>query len=102
MARQMNQPAVANRYERIVAKGAPEMVDMLWNEEFGYFIHKPGPGEDEKHGSTNGCHIDQVLGEFWLWNVGLDRVLPQDKIRQSAGIALEVQLHSQRGRFQKE
>jgi hypothetical protein len=83
MARQMNQPAVALRYERIVAKGAPEMVNMLWNEEYGHFIHKPGPGEDENHGSTNGCHIDQVFGEFWLWNVGLDRVLPQDKIRQA-------------------
>jgi uncharacterized protein (DUF608 family) len=83
MARQMNQPAVALRYESIVARGAPAMVEMLWNEEYGYFIHKPGPGEDEKHGSTNGCHIDQVFGEFWLWNVGLDRVLPQDKIRQA-------------------
>ena len=83
MARQMNQPAVAERYERIVAKGAPEMVNMLWNEQYGHFIHKPGPGEDEKHGSTNGCHIDQVLGEFWLRNLGLDRVLPEDKIRRA-------------------
>ncbi len=83
MARQMKQPAVADRYERIVAKGAPAMVEMLWNEDFGYFIHKPGPGEDEKHGSTNGCHIDQVFGEFWLLNLGLDRVLPQDKVRQA-------------------
>ncbi|TWU32542.1 GH116 family glycosyl hydrolase [Novipirellula artificiosorum] len=83
MARQMKQPAVALRYERIVAKGAPEMVNMLWKESYGHFIHKPGPGEDEKHGSTNGCHIDQVLGEFWLRNLGLDRVLPEDKIRQT-------------------
>ncbi len=83
MARQMGQPAVALRYERIVAKGAPEMVNLLWNEEFGHFIHKPGPGEDEKHGSTNGCHIDQVFGEFWLRNLGLDRVLPEDKIRRA-------------------
>ena len=83
MARQMNQPAVALRYERIVAKGAPEMVNMLWNEQYGHFIHKPGLGRDEKHGSTNGCHIDQVLGEFWLRNVGLDRVLPEDKIRRA-------------------
>ncbi|QDV40502.1 hypothetical protein Enr13x_03080 [Stieleria neptunia] len=83
MARQMKQPAVAQRYERIVANGTPKMVDLLWNEQYGHFIHKPGPGKDEQHGSTNGCHIDQVLGEFWLWNVGLDRVLPQDKIRRA-------------------
>uniref|UniRef100_UPI003568F19A GH116 family glycosyl hydrolase n=1 Tax=Stieleria sp. TaxID=2795976 RepID=UPI003568F19A len=83
MARQMKQPGVAERYERIVAKGTPKMVEMLWNEQYGHFIHKPGPGEDEKHGSVNGCHIDQVLGEFWLLNLGLDRVLPQDKIRRT-------------------
>ncbi|MCS7468803.1 non-lysosomal glucosylceramidase [Stieleria sp. ICT_E10.1] len=83
MARQMKQPAVAERYESIVANGTPKMVDMLWNEQYGHFIHKPGPGKAEQHGSTNGCHIDQVLGEFWLWNVGLDRVLPQDKIRRT-------------------
>ncbi|WP_442506790.1 GH116 family glycosyl-hydrolase [Novipirellula sp. SH528] len=83
MARQMNQPMVARRYEAIVAKGAPAMVDLLWNDDFGYFIHKPGPGEDQKHGSTNGCHIDQLLGDSWLWNVGIDRVLPRAKILQS-------------------
>ena len=79
MARRMNQPAVARRYEAIVAKGAPAMVDLLWNEEFGYFIHKPGPADNEKHGSTNGCHIDQVFGDSWAWNVGIDRILPQDR-----------------------
>ena len=81
MARQMNDSALAERYESIVAKGAPAMVEMLWNDDFGYFIHKPGKAETEKHGSTNGCHIDQVFGEFWLLNLGMDRVLPQDKIR---------------------
>ncbi|QDV85972.1 GH116 family glycosyl hydrolase [Stieleria magnilauensis] len=83
MARRMKQPGVAERYERMVAKGTPKMVEMLWNEQYGHFIHKPGPGEEEKHGSVNGCHIDQVLGEFWLLNLGLDRVLPQDKIRRT-------------------
>ncbi len=82
MARQMNQPAVAERYDRIVAKGAPAMLDLLWNEKFGYFIHKPGEAEDQKHGSTNGCHIDQILGDSWLHEVGIDPILPKDKIRQ--------------------
>ncbi|WP_226992183.1 GH116 family glycosyl hydrolase [Aliiglaciecola lipolytica] len=83
MARKMNEPALATRYESIVASGSKAMVDVLWNEEFGYFIHKPGPGDKEKHGSTNGCHIDQVLGDSWLWNVGIDGILPKDKIRQT-------------------
>ena len=83
MARQMKQPQVARRYEQIVAKGVPAMVDLLWNEDFGYFIHKPGDPDDQKHGSTNGCHIDQVLGDSWLMNVGIEPSLPKDKIRKS-------------------
>ncbi|EMI42256.1 Glucosylceramidase domain protein [Rhodopirellula sp. SWK7] len=83
MARQMNEPNVARRYDAIVAKGVPGMVDLLWNDDFGYFIHKPGPGKDEGHGSTNGCHIDQILGDSWLWNLGIEGVLPKDKVRQT-------------------
>ena len=83
MARQMKQPQVAERYQQIVAKGVPAMVDLLWNEDFGYFIHKPGEPDNQKHGSTNGCHIDQVLGDSWLMNVGIEPSLPKDKIRKS-------------------
>ena len=46
-------------------------------------IHKPGDPDDQKHGSTNGCHIDQVLGDSWLFNVGIDPILPRDKVRKS-------------------
>ncbi len=83
MARQMNQAAVAERYERIIAKGAPKMVKELWNEEFGYFVHIPPQDETQMHGSTNGCHIDQVLGDSWLYEVGLDPILPRDKTRKA-------------------
>ncbi len=83
MARQMKQPAVAERYERIVAKGATTMVDELWNEKFGYFIHIPPNDETQMHGSTNGCHIDQVLGDSWMYEVGLDPILPRAKTRKA-------------------
>jgi uncharacterized protein (DUF608 family) len=83
MARQMKQAAVAERYESIVAKGAPAMLKLLWNEDFGYFIHKPEASGKHQRGSINGCHIDQVLGDSWVWNVGMDRILPKDKIRQA-------------------
>ncbi|MCP5535518.1 MAG: glucosylceramidase [Akkermansiaceae bacterium] len=101
MARQMDQPAVAQRYESIVAKGAPAMVDLLWNEKFGYFIHKPGESDHEKHGSTNGCHIDQVLGDSWLWNVGIDPILPKDKIRKSLEALWKYNFTPDVGAFRK-
>ena len=83
MARQMKQPEVAERYEAIVARGAPAVVEQLWNEDFGYFVHRPPADETQMHGSTNGCHIDQVLGESWLYEVGLDPILPRDKTKQA-------------------
>ncbi|MDQ8183491.1 GH116 family glycosyl-hydrolase [Pelagicoccus sp. SDUM812005] len=83
MARQMDEPKVAERYESIVAKGAAGMIDQLWNEEFGYFVHIPELEPKKTRGSTTGCHIDQVLGEFWLKNLGLDPVMPRDKVRRT-------------------
>lgn len=101
MARQMKQADVAARYERIVEKGAPAMVDLLWNEEFGYFIHKPGDSDQEKHGSTNGCHIDQVLGDSWLFNVGIDPILPKDKIKKALEALWKYNFTPDVGAFRK-
>lgn len=83
MAKQMNEPQVAERYEALVCSGAAKMVDRMWREDFGYFIHIPEKKPEETRGSTTGCHIDQILGEFWLRNLGLEPVLPGDKIRKT-------------------
>ncbi|WP_017446231.1 GH116 family glycosyl hydrolase [Gayadomonas joobiniege] len=83
MAEQMNEPQVAQRYQQIIAKGVPAMVSQLWREDFGYFVHIPPDDETKMHGSTNGCHIDQVLGESWLHEVGLPPILPNDKTKQA-------------------
>ncbi|MGJ8653759.1 MAG: GH116 family glycosyl hydrolase [Opitutaceae bacterium] len=101
MARQMNEPAVAARYEGIVTKGAPAMIDQLWNEEFGYFIHKPPANDKQMHGSTNGCHIDQILGDSWLPNVGIDPILPKDKIRKSLEALWKYNFTPDVGAFRK-
>ncbi|WP_406683273.1 non-lysosomal glucosylceramidase [Seonamhaeicola sp. MEBiC1930] len=83
MAKQMKEPAVAERYETLVSKGVSSMMDLMWKEEYGYFIHIPELEPEKTRGSTTGCHIDQVLGEFWLYNLGLDPVLPRDKVRKA-------------------
>jgi uncharacterized protein (DUF608 family) len=80
MARRMNDDAFAEKCGRLVASGVPQMVEQLWNKHYGYFVMKRDPNHPGTIGSLNGCHIDQVLGESWLWNVGLERALPRDKI----------------------
>lgn len=49
----------------------------LFNGE--YFIQKPEPGHEKSLGTYQTCHIDQVHGQSWAWQVGLGRVLDRDK-----------------------
>jgi len=42
-----------------------------------YFINQPDPKHAEAINSGTGCHIDQVFGQSWAWQVGLGRVLPE-------------------------
>jgi len=49
----------------------------LFNGE--YFIQRPAPGHETSLGTYETCHIDQVMGQGWAWQVGLGRVLDRDK-----------------------
>ena len=49
----------------------------LFNGE--YFIQIPEPGREKSLGTYQSCHIDQVHGQSWAWQVGLGRVLDRDK-----------------------
>ncbi|MGD7652778.1 MAG: GH116 family glycosyl-hydrolase [Verrucomicrobiales bacterium] len=102
MARQMNEPKVADRYEALVSKGAAAMLDQLWHEDYGYFIHIPETPPEKTIGSTTGCHIDQVLGEFWLRNLGLDPVMPRDKTRRALESLWKYNFSPNVGDFRKQ
>ncbi|MGJ8676699.1 MAG: GH116 family glycosyl-hydrolase [Akkermansiaceae bacterium] len=101
MARQMEQGAVAERYEKIITKGVPKMVDKLWNEDFGYFVHIPPKDDSQMHGSTNGCHIDQVLGDSWMYEVGLAPNLPREKTRKALQALWKYNFTPDVGAFRK-
>uniref|UniRef100_UPI00286D59DF GH116 family glycosyl hydrolase n=1 Tax=Armatimonas sp. TaxID=1872638 RepID=UPI00286D59DF len=53
----------------------------LFNGEF--FIQKPEPGREGALGTYESCHIDQVHGQSWAWQVGLPRVLDREKTLSS-------------------
>jgi hypothetical protein len=54
------------------------MEEQLFNGE--YFIHQPDPQKGrEKLGSYNTCHIDQVFGQSWAHQVGMGRIIDQEK-----------------------
>jgi non-lysosomal glucosylceramidase len=79
MAIEMNDSAFAATCREFVTKGKANMESQLFNGE--YFIHKP----DAKLGKTvlgsyDTCHIDQVYGQSWAFQVGIkDRIIDKEK-----------------------
>lgn len=55
------------------SKGSKNMDSQLFNGE--YYIHRPNKEFGRKKlGSYNTCHIDQVYGQAWTFQLGLPRV----------------------------
>ncbi len=78
MAEEMNDTVFAEECRQYVEKGKRNMENELFNGE--YFIHRADPEVGKKEiGSYNTCHIDQVYGQSWAWQVGLGRVLDKEK-----------------------
>ena len=74
MAKEMDDIQFAANCRTIIDSGYKNITSELFNGE--YFIHKPDPAK--KSINTNrGCHIDQVLGQAWVEQVGLGRVIPK-------------------------
>lgn len=74
MALEMGDDAFSAKCRGLIAKGSKNIVVELFNGE--YFMHKPDPGHRALQ-TGKGCHIDQVLGQAWTHQVGLNRVIPK-------------------------
>ena len=78
MAEEMSDAAFAEECKQYEEKGKRNMENELFNGE--YFIHRADPGVGKQEiGSYNTCHIDQVYGQSWAWQVGLGRILDKEK-----------------------
>ena len=53
------------------------MESKLFNGE--YFIQIADPKREKSLGTYEACHIDQVHGQSWAWQVSLGRVLDRKK-----------------------
>ena len=78
MAEEVNDPEFAAVCKAFVEKGKANMESQLFNGE--YFIHQPDPKLGKTVlGSYDTCHIDQVYGQSWAFQVGLARVIDRQK-----------------------
>jgi uncharacterized protein (DUF608 family) len=67
----------AERYRRILTSGEAKQNEALWNGE--YYVQLPDQPLLRDYGT--GCHIDQVLGQWWANQLDLGWVYPQDRVR---------------------
>ena len=73
------EPETAERYRTILAKGVAAINEHLWNGEYYFQL----PGEQVGRDYGQGCHIDQMLGQWWANQLGLGWIFPKDKVKQA-------------------
>jgi uncharacterized protein (DUF608 family) len=81
MAREVGDEAFARRCQSLAERGGKKIVERLFNGE--YFIQVVDPKHPEAINTNDGCHIDQVFGQSWAFQVGLPRVLPERPTRRA-------------------
>lgn len=77
MAMEMGDEMFAGRCARLINAGRRNLTAQLFNGE--YFIHKPDPAHPGAINTNDGCHIDQVFGQSYAWQLGLGRVVPESE-----------------------
>ncbi|UOY04946.1 GH116 family glycosyl hydrolase [Muricauda sp. SCSIO 64092] len=78
MAIEVEDEAFAMECTQVAALAKKNISSELFNGE--YFIQKVDPGDPLAVNSNQGCHSDQLLGQYWASQVGLGDVLEKDKI----------------------
>ncbi|MEI2272474.1 GH116 family glycosyl hydrolase [Sphingobacterium sp. ML3W] len=82
MAIEMNDQVFQKTCAQYVSKGMTAMDTELFNGE--YYIHRPNKEFGRKKlGSYNTCHIDQVYGQAWTFQVNLPRINSVEKTRSA-------------------
>ncbi|MFC1766609.1 GH116 family glycosyl hydrolase, partial [Planctomycetota bacterium] len=73
MADIVGEPAKAAEYRKIRKSGKKLQNERLWNGE--YYIQVVGERRIQDY--LDGCHIDQILGEWWAEQLDIDRNFPR-------------------------
>lgn len=81
MAMEMGDAAFSENCRQRARKGRAAMDAKLFNGE--WFVQIPDPEHPKKLGAYETCHIDQVMGQGWAWQVGLGRVLNEETTRSA-------------------
>ncbi len=92
MAAVMDDADSAARWRTVREAGMKNQNDKLWNGEYYIQIPEERPANDY----NNGCHSDQLLGQWWAHMLGLGYLYPVERIR---GALEAVMRHNFREKF---
>ncbi|MEM9415334.1 MAG: GH116 family glycosyl-hydrolase [Planctomycetota bacterium] len=93
MARDMGDDAFADQCERIAEMGKVNLSERTFHEAFGYFVQHPEQGGEALINTNIGCHIDQMLGDYWTHQAGLEQVFPREQARTALAAIFEHNLY---------
>ncbi len=79
LAAVMNDPEAAARWQAVLEAGKKNQNERLWNGEYYIQIPEPQPARDY----NNGCHADQLLGQWWAHMLDLGYLYPPDRVHQA-------------------
>ena len=76
MAEEVGDTAFNATCKQIADRGQEAILELFDGE---YFYHIEDPDRPDEMGSGLGCHIDQVFGQSWAFQVGLGRIFDKEK-----------------------
>lgn len=88
IAREMNQPDIAEDYDRLATIGAASLDRLLWNGEYYDLFYDIATGVRDQC-----CMSDQVNGQWFADLIELGRLLPDDRVHS----ALDAMYRHNRG-----
>lgn len=99
MAKEMNDPAFEAKCAKVYESGS-EKIAALFNGEF--YEQQEDPAHLDKIGVGTGCYIDQVIGQWWAYQVGLGRIYNKNHIRSALNSLWKYNFAPHVGTFRKE
>jgi non-lysosomal glucosylceramidase len=82
MARVVGDGSRAGQYAELGARGRAQLA-ALFDSELGYFVQLLDPNHPDAPGHGRGCHIDQVIGQWWTRQLGLPDLYDGAQVRSA-------------------